>query len=411
MALLALFAFARPAHADVGAALNGGVVLDDNVFRLGASQAASASTCRRDSNGALGGEVRVAMGEGVTAGSTLPMAWSGVLKASAARSVYRCNRTLDATSGQADLSLRSPAIGHFNATLDVRLIHRLTPFEESRSSQINLQTLLRGNARAMLRITPDLSVLVQPTYLLSHNRAPSFRPLDYAQVGVDTGVVYTSPTGNSVGLRVRQAITRSRYAQIAIVGDSDVSTDLANNARERLVELDLLYAPGPFVSLSVNLGYAWRKDRRTLPGVLAFVRNDYQGLVGSATLGFQRGDRSRLDLSVTRQLASQNFLLATAARTTIYDATMRQKVATRLALSAQGRLIDQRSSYQLIEPTPVQIANRTLSLAAGATWDVTDRLGASLDLTHLERLRGRLIEPFAQNAVRLQLTYQMGTLP
>lgn len=398
-----------PARADVSGAINAGFSADDNVFRLGPEQTAPGEGCRRDTSAALGGELQVALGQPLADGDAIPSTWGGRLKASAARTFYRCNTALDAASGQVDTRLASPMIGPFTLAMQATLIHRLTPFEESVSARINQQTLLRSDARVNVRITPDIAVLIQPTYLFSHNKAESFKRLDYAQAGLDAGIVYTSPTSNSIGFRARQAFTRGSLPQIATVGDSGVQTDLRNNARERLVELDLRYAPGPFARLMVNLGYAWRRDRRDLPGILALLRSDYRGLVGSATLALRKDDRLGLELSINRQLASQNFLLATSARTTMYDAMLHKRVAGRLDVNAQARLVDQRSSYQLLEPTPLVVANRTLTLALGGVWDLTDRLRASLDLSHMERLRGTLIEPFAQNSARLQVTYQMGT--
>lgn len=409
-----MLAGAAPARADVAGAINAGIAADDNVFRLAAGAAPPPRGCRRDTNAAVGGEAQIGLGQPLASATAIPASWSGSLKASGARTFYRCNTDLDATSGQADARLASPRIGPFTLTADASLSRRLSPFEETGSARINQQTLLRSSARLNLNITPDIAVLVQPSYLFSHNRADSFKRLDYAQFGVDAGVVYTSPLGNSIGLRARQAVTRGRYPQIATISTSDGTTsaqaDLRNDARERLVELDVLYASGPFLRLMINLGYAWRRDRRDLPGILALLRSDYRGIVGSATLTLRPGERLGLDLSVSRQLASQNFLLATNARTTIYEAALRYQVGSRVELNAKTRLVDQQSRYQLLEPTPVTVANRTTAVSLGGVWSMTDRLTATLDLSHMQRLSGRLIEPFSQNAARLQVAYKMGTL-
>ncbi len=402
--VVAGLAFPAVARAQVSGTISAGAARDDNIFRVAGGTPSPG--CRSDTLGFGLGQIGYDFGDVQPYPSLVPMQWTGGVSGSVEQIVVRCNTALDNTPLQTPVHVASPQLGPIDFAVNVDASRRLTSFGETASTVINRHGLVKATGHLALHITPDFSLLLTPGATISRNSSAVYQPLDYNQFSVGAGIGYASPLGNSVALIFTRTISHGARPYFQVL--SGQSVDLSNDTSEQSAEIRLAYDPSVFTSIALDVGYASRDDRRSLPAIDQSLRSNYRGPIGSARLSYRPNDGLELVLSATRQLASQEFLIVDSTRTDFVTFNLGKRIGRDVRIIAKADYIVQKIQYPLAPGFVVGTNNRLVDAQISIAEQVLPRVDVNLAYLRQQRLSGGLNPTFADNTVQLQVTFEFG---
>ncbi len=405
-ALLVVAGLVLPAvaRAQVSGTVSAGAALDDNIYRVAGG--APSPGCRSDAYGFGMGQIGYDFGDIQTHPWLVPTEWTGGVSGSVEQIVVRCNTVLDNTPLQTSVRVASPQLGPIDFAVNVDASRRLTSFGETASTVINRHSLVQASGHLALHITPDFSLLLTPGATISRNNSAVYQPQDYNQFSVGAGIGYASPLGNSVALIFTRTISHGARPYFQVL--SGQSVDLANDTSEQSAEIRLAYDPSVFTSIALDVGYASRDDRRSLPAMDQSLRGNYRGPIGSAQVSYNPNDGLEVVLGATRQLASLEFLIVDSTRTDFVTFNLGKRIGRDVRIIAKADYIVQHVQYPIAPGLVVGSNNRLVDAQISVAKHVFRRVDVNLAYIRQQRLSGGLNPTFSDNTVQFQVTFEFG---
>ena len=395
-----------PASAQTSGAVTLQAAHDSNVFRAQQGTVLANGACRSDQSAQAQGQLDHSFGESLAVTARTPASWSGTLSGTVSDTRFRCNTALNHAAGSAQAHLASPAFGPLSFTLDPTLARQQTSLEFVGSTGINAQFLGQVSGSAGLHITPDLALIVRPQFTYSRNTSPLLAAQNYNKYGYQAGISYVSGLGNSISILAKINKIRGPRAidQILNANQFDVRT----NYRERGVDLTLNYAVSPLTRFNVDLGYLKWLDLRNIPAAAANYPKSYGGFVGNFRATYQPSSLTSVEFSASRQFSSLDLLFVSGI---VFDnayVSVSKKIADRLSGNVKIQMNRQRFIQNNAGTVNQSDRNKLFGVDAELHYTLSDRLNISLYYSRQKRLSGGLLNPFSENAARIQLVYNFG---
>ena len=356
---------AMPASAQVSAEVGGAVAFEDNLFRQSGDQPPVLDLPRSDRIYSVNGTVRAQVRPGDI---------DGQLELRAGKDWYERNSRLNNFNYQARLTALRPSLDGIGLSVNGLSARRLSSFADLRRPVRNLQFLNQADVEATFPITPEIRLVVNPSYTENTNSNDVLKLNDFRQYGVRGGFGWFTPLGNSIALTVTKRMTdglRSRPV-LTPAGTVDGKTDLSDTS----IDLKLVYAISPLTSVSAFVSYVDRDDRSVLNA-------DYHGPAGSLTFDYHPRESLNVTLTGGRRLEGQSFLFVDAVRTDYVTLTGRMTLADRVDLRLVGDHYRRRFRYDpLLSNGLTTILDRNYRVDAQLEYEIGDRVRATVGAAH-----------------------------
>lgn len=375
---------AVPASAQVTAEAGGSVSFEDNLLRQSRDVPIAPNLPRSDRIYSLDGTVRAQFKPGDI---------DGLLEVRAGQDWYERNSRLNNFNYQARLTASRASLDGIGLAVNGLSARRLSSFSDLRQPIRNLQFLNQADIEVTVPITPEIRLVVDPSYTENTNTADVLKLNDFRQYGVRGGLGWFTPLGNSIALTVTKRQTdglRDRPV-LTPVGVRNATTDLSDTS----IDLKLVYAISPLTSVSAFVSYVDRDDKSVLDA-------DYHGPAGSVTLDYHPRDTLGFTLTGGRRLEAQSLLFVDAVRTDFITLTTTARVYDRINLRLLADHYRRRFRYDpLLTNGLSTIEDRNYRLDAQLEYQIADRVRTTIGAAHEWRNSNFAFSNFSATSIQV----------
>lgn len=351
---------------------SGGVVYDDNIFRLPGGVTPNDGKSRDDNilQGQIGGHYGLQLG-----------IQSIVVDASATRYEFRTHRDLSFT-GLALTGTWNWRLGtRFSGTAGYDLQRRQTTFAEFRSQGRNIVTVRQPFFEGRYQPGSTLFAYGRVRHIAATNSSVLLNPADYASDVYGGGLGYALRNQGELRIGVKRTDTHFPNTQFIRVGTAILP--VRNDFRLDEAEATILYPVGPKTALVGRVAYSDRK-------VADLSERDFSGVTGRMALDYKPSPLWTLEVSARKELTSAddiytNFVTARAAAGYVEYHPL-DWWSLRLEAETARRTYE---GIPIVAPTTGRDDhNRYVALSTGYAW----RLGNRLDLSVRRETRNSSID-------------------
>jgi hypothetical protein len=381
----------QPAAADVAAQLGASAAYDDNLFRQ-SRDLPNSSHGRSDQIYSVNGQINA---------TVTPGDFNGRLQIDAGQNWYAQNPDLDNFNYSVRLGLQRSSLDGIGLSLTGQSERLLSSFADIRSRVRNIQELNQIDAETTVPLTPEIRLVVDPTFTQNTNSSLQVSYNDFRQYGIRAGLGLFTPLGNSVALTATRRYTDGLQPRLVLLADG-TSTNSQIDVVDTSVDVKATYHVSPFTSVSAFVSYVERRDR-------SIFRSNYSGPAGNISITYSPRDTLSVQLTGGRRLETQSFIFVDSVKSDFITFVGYVRVAERFDLNLLADHYRRRYRYGLLVNAgqPFEI-DRNYRIDADFGYRVADRLRLGIRATREWRTSTVAFGSFHASAIQASASYVFG---